>query len=165
MSPARDTQCSKLYKWERTCFDDWPAGARADPAMALAECETLIDKAWRLHSPRLRAGSTARAFSVPKVTDGRRARNATGSYRRITLPRWSRCLPVVLHELAHALMTSGIYRLAAHGPEFARVYIELLVRYCGRDRADLLASAKAARVKVAPWAPVKKMLMLRGLGG
>lgn len=161
----RDSQRSRLYGWENTVFDMYTYSSQASPVMALAECEALIHKVWRRHSPRLHRGTTEAAYNAPRVTDGRRARRATGSYWRISLPRWSRQPPVVLHELAHALLTSVRCSLAAHGPEFARVYIELLVRYCGRDRAELLASAKAARVKVAPWAPVKAMLMLRGLGG
>jgi hypothetical protein len=40
-----------------------------------------------------------------------------------------------------------------HGPRFVAVYVALLERFAGLDRAHLLASLAAARVKIAPALP------------
>ncbi len=56
---------------------------------------------------------------------------------------------VLLHELAHIYTYSNLDRgHAAHGAEFAKVYLELVKRYLGSDTArDLKASFKEHKVK------------------
>jgi len=82
----------------------------------------------------------------------------------VNLPRWARQVPVVLHETAHSLlppvrfqgdphdpMGGRMVAVAWHGPEFVRLFIELLLRYhrpCRGQRALLLRTARAARIKV-----------------
>jgi len=125
---------------------------RIPDEMPLAACELLVVRVWADYHP----GRTP-----PRVTPGHLARNATGSRHRINLPRWARQVPVVLHELTHSLLPDAAI---VHGPEFVRLYIELLVRYWTRHplcrqamqeagmsnlRQHLLTTARGAGLKIA----------------
>lgn len=163
MSPrTRDTQRSKVYRWERLAVDDWPVGIHQEPVLTLDECQALVNRIYRLNGPRFPKGHFMAGkprWGIPKVKHSR-GTWAWGGSRWIKLPPWARDPKVVCHEAAHGLVEGD-----HHGPYYVRVYIELLARYCGKDRAGLLASAKEAGVKVAPWATTKRLLQLRGLGG
>lgn len=131
---------------------------RIDDEMSLAECTALVTKVWADYRPD--------ALHTPKVTPGYMARRATGCRDRINLPRWARQPAVILHEVAHSLspplcwgIRDGVHLpaggdvvpVAWHGPEFMRLFIELLVRYhlpARGIRGELLRSARAARIKV-----------------
>ncbi len=173
MRKTRDSQRSKVYAWERNLpgyqegkweavvvrkyhADDGSTSkfstlrCRIDDEMSLDECVVLITKVWKAYQP---------TRYVPKVTPGYLARRATGSRERINLPRWSRQPTIVLHETAHSLQAPGrfsdnhddLVAVAWHGPEFMRLFIELLVRYHAPARGmrgELLRSARAARIKV-----------------
>lgn len=114
MTRPRDSQRSALYRWEdRVARELSPALNRK---LTLEECEELIARVWDDY----RTGT-----GPPRVKDGRGTTAARGSRWTINLPRWARTPRVVLHEVAHALGPEG----AAHGPEFARLHLELLNRY------------------------------------
>ena len=158
----RDAQRSKVYRWERLAIDKWPVGVTQPPALTLAECQALVNRIWRNHSPRFPEGRVWAGkimYNAPKVRHSR-GTWAWGGLNWIKLPPWARDPRVVCHEVGHALVYGD-----RHGPTYVRVYIELLARYCGADRTELAASAKEAGVKVAPWATTKRALRLRGLGG
>ncbi len=177
MSMARDSQRSKVYAWELANIPgyqeaDWRSEivrryrtndgklhvfrrwrCRIDGEMRLDECAALIKRVWTAYKP---------GRDLPKVTPGYMARQATGCRERINLPCWSRQPVVVLHETAHSLQPivrwekeprpdGGLVPLAWHGPEFVRLYIEILVRFyrpAHGMRSKLLRSARAARIKV-----------------
>jgi hypothetical protein len=180
MSKARDSQRSKVYNWEMASIPGWQGGTwvtvpmrryrtadgeetvyqqrcRIDNEMSLDECAALIAKVWAAYRPTHR---------LPKVTPGHMARQATGCSYRIDLPRWARQPLVVLHETAHSILPlvrwderdsahlpdgGTIKSVAWHGPEFVRLYIELLVRYYAPARGlrgELLRSARAAKIKI-----------------
>jgi hypothetical protein len=87
----------------------------------------------------------------PAVRDGRGRRRGYGSRRVVKLPRPCRSPGFVLHEVAHAAAPR-----AGHGPDFARVLLDLLVRHEGVDRfeASLLAAVqRPRRVRLAVVAP------------
>lgn len=130
MRRPRDSQRSALYRWERA-LPGWPG-----PRFSLADCQGLVNRIW--HD----AGTGSR----PEVRDGRGRRHACycPSTHQIRLPRWSRSRMIVLHEIAHALLRRR-EDLAWHGPEFAGVYLDLLVRHAGVALAEALASAGAQR--------------------
>ena len=176
MRKTRDSQRSKVYAWERTLpgyqegkwesvsarkyrTDDGSTSefstlrCRIDDEMSLDECVVLITKVWKAYHPA--------ACYVPKVTPGHLARRAMGSRERINLPRWSRQSTIVLHETAHSLQLptqwvegapdEHLVAVAWHGPEFMRLFIELLVRYHAPVRGmrgELLRSAREAKIKV-----------------
>lgn len=134
MAKARDSQRSKVYAWERAHVPDFDG--KQSYKLTLRQCEIMINRVWADYRP---------TETPPRVADGRGCSNAKGGRWRITLPRWARTVPIVLHELAHPLTRSD---LPAHGPEFVRLFIDLLVRYNEGDKAELLRTARAARVKV-----------------
>lgn len=129
MVRPRDNQKSKVYKWEHTFG--------LDTTIELSQAERFIKEACTDYA----------CWRTPKVVDGRGTRVARGSAARISLPRWARTPVVVIHELSHAFQPTTT---AHHGPEFMRIFIELLARYTPRSKTELLKSARAAKIKVAP---------------
>ena len=115
----RDSQRSAVYAWERA-LPAWPGAA-----LTLVECQEMVSRVWHDH---LEASS-------PRVTDGRSRRTACYVYEdhEIRLPRWSRTAMVVLHEAAHAILWAVLPETAGHGPEYARLYLDMLERYADVD--------------------------------
>jgi putative metallohydrolase (TIGR04338 family) len=65
----------------------------------------------------------------------------------VALPRWGRSERVILHELAHHATPRYC---AAHGPEYARTFLDLVRHFMGREVAQQLEEAfESHRVKVA----------------
>jgi len=135
----RDSQRSRVYRWER----EW---LLEGPEMTLDECRALVEK-------------VCRAFgrdAFPRLKDGRGTRRAKATIGCISLPRWARRPQIVLHETAHTLLprivsvNGGHYFLPPHGPEFVRLLIELLVRYHNEDRSELTRLARKEGIKVGP---------------
>lgn len=90
--------------------------------------------------------------SLPRFRPGYGARQAffhvDDQGPAITLPRKYRTASVILHELVHWVQWHD--PVAAHGPEFCRVYLDATREFLGDTRAERLAAAFAAeRVKVA----------------
>lgn len=130
----RDFQRSRLYRWESA--NVLPRDRRT---LSLDACRDL---AREVFAARL-------AEPPPRIEDGRGRRHAAGSRQVIKLPRWARTRPIVLHECAHGLSTD------AHGPDFVRVYLELLAAFLGWDRTELEHSALLSGLKIsAPGRPV-----------
>ena len=118
----------------------WPG-----PALSLYDCQQLVARVWHdyLEAP------------PPLVTDGRARRTACYVYddHEIRLPRWSRTEMVVLHETAHAILWAALPSAAGHGPEYARLYLDLLDYYAGVDPAVARwrgAHQRPRRVRFAP---------------
>ncbi len=63
-----------------------------------------------------------------RVKDGRRCRRATGGWGRISMPKWSRCPLVILHEIAHAV---GNWTGDKHGPNYCGHYLYLVYHQLG----------------------------------
>lgn len=143
----RDSQRSRVYAWERSQAW-WQAAYRGRryaevpnsvvQPLALSECEKYLSRVLR------------KAGAAPVVVaDGRGSPNAKGSSWRIQLPTFARTRPIMLHEAAHSIAAQrGVDD--RHGPNFARIYIDLLARHLHLPAGELLKSARAARVKVAP---------------
>jgi hypothetical protein len=133
---ARDFQRQRLYDWENARFAAI-IDSRA-PKLDMGECAALVRiacRAFKLHA-------------LPQVTDGRGARRASGSPRRVKLPKWARSPHVVLHETAHAITRYHLPRSSAHGAEFCGMYAELLARFCGYQRAALIRDMRAGGLRV-----------------
>jgi putative metallohydrolase (TIGR04338 family) len=142
----RDSQRSKLYSAEQYCH--WTNSTQFHTVPRVQEfVEKVLNSKWLLKKyPSL---SKARI----EVRDGRGRRKACGSYAYIKLPYgddgWARTTHVVLHELTHSFMTRvGIGRAAPHGREFARLFLELVRHFMGKqDYLSLKAAFKKFRVK------------------
>lgn len=128
---ARDTQKSKVYSlsFGPTC------------QLPLASCGEMVERAYSVYGRKW----------TGRVHDGGGRRSASGSYSRVSLPKWSRTSDTVLHEAAHGIMQLRFDNdLAWHGPEFVRVWMNLLEAE-GIVKAPVFrAAAKAARVKISP---------------
>lgn len=88
-------------------------------------------------------------FREVRIKDGRGTRHAYSAYDSkhhsvlFSLPRWARSLPVLLHEIGHAASLRRHGLIAAHGPEFAAVYLRLIKRHLGVDAHTRLSAAFA----------------------
>jgi len=89
------------------------------------------------------------------VNDGRGRRAACGwgntnsKCGYIKMPVWSRDESVVLHEVAHCLTTS---RMAGHGRQYARIFLELVCHKMGSFEGKALKQAfKDGNVKFSPF--------------
>lgn len=135
----RDSQKSKLYRAERSLSQ-----FTEHEEMTLVEIEAYLNKlvrsAWfQRRWPNIQE---ARLFG-----DGRGRRSACGwkhgGTAYMTLPRWARNKPVVLHELAHS--TS---RHHGHGWAFAADYLTLITHELGEQAGkELRAAYKKNRVR------------------
>lgn len=147
-SPTRDNQKQKLYNAEREAFKGLPCNELHD--LSVADCQAFIDKI--VNSRWWRGRYTL--LSSPEVKSGKGARWATARpyEHSIVLPLWARKPWVMLHELAHYApeykRIGRRFRIASHGPEFAKEYLALVERWIGKKEADLLRAAyKTNRVK------------------
>lgn len=142
---TRDSQRAKVYSWENRLF--W-----THEELSFDECLALVSRV------RIDYGAP-----MLRVLDGRARTSACYAPDRnaIVLPRQQRKTFVVLHELAHSL--AGI-TVAWHGPEFMRIYLDLLERYLGKSMKDLRASCKVAHIKVARTEAVVRRLPRRSVG-
>jgi hypothetical protein len=91
------------------------------------------------------------------IGDGRR-RSRTACWDKntetIKLPVRMRIRWIVLHEVAHSLAPED----ARHGPDFVRIYIDLLARYADVPASVSRALAKKMRVKVGKSSVLAKPL-------
>jgi hypothetical protein len=130
-----DFQRARVYRWEQA-----HVLPLAPSQLELAACRALVLEAYRWAE----AGHAGQAgWKPPEVTDGRGRRHACGSREVIKLPRWARTRPIVLHECAHGLAPDK------HGPRFVAVYVDLLERFMGLDKEELLRTLGTAKIKVA----------------
>lgn len=141
---TRDNQQRACYRWDRKLGYEYPA---QNPMLTLDECKHLVESIWFDYY--------GNKYPVPNVLDSKRRRGeAYGSRRNISLPEWAKTVITVIHETAHAVM--GQYKflnnevLAAHGPEFARLELELLGEYAGipaKEAREIANELKPRKVK------------------
>ncbi len=99
----------------------------------------------------------------PVVKDGRRRRKPSGNKYWIKLPVWSRHDMILLHEVAHSLVhfrDPEPRQQAAHGPVFARLYVDLLARYYGLPKGATRSAGvhqKPRRVRYATRAELDEL--------
>lgn len=137
----RDSQRSRIYRAEMRAFHGrYAKGMRFESLPALQRfLERAVADPWF----KARFG----ALSAVEICDGRGIRHASSAYEPDTrrcvfsFPRWARTKPVVLHELAHAASFRRYGLVAAHGPEFAAVFLELVARHLGSAARERLRRA------------------------
>ncbi len=139
MTRVRDQQRSRVYKAERVlCYYD-------RKFETIHETRTYVKKlttsAW-FNRRRLDREEV-------QVADGRGTRKAFAyGNHTINLPRWARREKMILHELAHILLSSNLSLEAAHGREFCRAMLALVKHQMGIDAYnELKAAYKKHRVK------------------
>lgn len=132
MTRPRDSQRKKLYRAENEagCWDVMEWGKRAE----LATCQQFIDHV--LKRPWLVRQFGKRAVTV---THSQGKSGACATRHTIYVSTYARNRWVLLHELAHCLTTSN--KLAAHGREYAAVYVMLVTRVMGSEQGAALRAA------------------------
>ncbi len=136
----RDNQRARVYRAEREAFDVYSDSTpRLDFAAVERFVQGVIAEPWFL--------DTFGALGAVRIKDGRGTRHAYSAYdprRRgvlFSFPRWSRSLPVLLHEIAHPASLRRHGLVAAHGPEFAAAYLSLVERHIGTEAHERLHEA------------------------
>jgi putative metallohydrolase (TIGR04338 family) len=154
----------KLYKAETNEYIGYVVEVPASTKQCKAYMEKVVSyewftARWRISTPSYVEGN------APLVGDGRARRNAcwdANSYE-IKLPQWARTEAVILHEMAHWIVDratvpredgQGFWRPqydrdhAAHGIEFAAVFLELVRLQLGAEATKALKDGyKVKRVK------------------
>lgn len=136
MARPRDSQRSKVYKAEGNI-------AQGEMKAQMVDLQAFVNKVvgsawWKRHYPNVQRIT---------ATDGRRRRRASAFplTRKIVMPKWSRSEMIILHEIAH-IVTPTQY--AWHGPEYCKVYLELVKVFMGEETwKSLRDSFKVCRVK------------------
>ena len=141
--PPRDSQRARLYRAEHEVFGVPPHSVWPHLTLPAAEhfVHAVLAESWF----REAFGAVADV----RIKDGRGTRHAYSAYDSkrhsvlFSFPRWARSAPVLLHEIGHAanLRRHGV--VAAHGPEFAAVYLRLVQRHLGTDAHVSLRDAFA----------------------
>ena len=125
----RDSQRARLYRAE----DEVSPGRRLPTVEILqTHIDELVTSDWF-------AGRWGRRSF--EVRPGYGHRRATADRNGVLqMPRWSRTELVLLHEVAHCLTPE---RYAAHGPEYAGVFLSLVRRRLSPAAAQALEDAFA----------------------
>lgn len=159
MTDERDTQRAKLYRSEQALVPfSKPLPSTKDVTRYLVRQSTRATLVRRYGSA---VDMTKRPVTV-KDGRGRLSACAWGGYA-ISIPLWARNDRVVLHEWAHVIHSRLAFRCqdaervaelrggAAHGWQFAAIYLDL-VHFCmGAEAADALkASYRACHVRFRP---------------
>lgn len=137
---ARDSQRQRLYDAENLMPEYYHKIGRGSLAEAEAFVAMVLGTTWWQshphHLPRLR------------ITGGAKHGLANRGKARIALPPFARTKLICLHELAH-ILTPVTADVAAHGPEFAQAYIDLVGQFMGEDVARRLRAVfQRGNVKV-----------------
>lgn len=140
---ARDTQCSRVYEFERMV-------ARLERRDLYAPTWETLDDVIRWAAPVWRAERGrygrpgAKMPAIERPTRGQRRALAYLGQRRITLPKWARSPWVTLHEMAHLLVQANE---PPHGPRFVGVLIRLACTHLEYDAHELMRVADQAGIK------------------
>lgn len=158
----RDSQRSKLYTAEKEALEQF-----ATPLPTVDDIQAYILKQSARTTLQTRYGRAMEVANWPiMIGDGRRTRRALAyGTNKMTFPRWARKDWVVLHEWAHIIhnrlaargsllksnvgaRTEELRGGAAHGWQYAAIYLDL-VRFCmGKETHDKLRAAfKEHRVR------------------
>ena len=115
---TRDSQRSAVYRWGWTLYRAYPA---LDEVLTKDEILALVRRIFREYGKRAPTVIFANG-------DHRAWAKGNAFWNRITLPvahEWARKRGIVLHEAAHCLTDDK------HGPRYARMFLDLMVRYAG----------------------------------
>lgn len=143
----RDSQRARVYAAERKAFGA-AFYAKVDD-VSLEGLQRLVDRVtgsatWKKlfhRNPKVIVPGRV------EVRPGYAARAAFARCGTITLPKWSRTLPIILHELAHVVAGGAV----GHHWPFASHYIDLVGVFMGAEaKRTLKQQFKAHRVRFTP---------------
>ena len=139
-SRPRDEQRKRLYAAERQC-----KAFLRDPLSTIGEMQNFVDSI--LRSRWLQTYFAASVVAPIRVIGGRqRPATAMNFLSTISMPKWSRTKFLVIHEVSHILAARcfGEDVIAAHGPEYATLFLELVGHFLGAEDALDLHEAFAS---------------------
>ena len=102
---------------------------------SIEEVQEFVDAVVASRRWRSRPGAARQI----RVGDGRGRRSAGSVGGEIRVPRSSRTVPTILHELAHEWIRDPA--TAVHGPEYAGAFLALVEEFIGADAAGFLREA------------------------
>ena len=143
-SSERDQQRSKVYKSEKIL------AGKTKPLPTVRDMEAYVTKLQSRAVLVKRFGHHLTRTIV--VKDGRGRSDAGGWSGGVTMPLWSRCELILLHEVAHTI-TRRIFgvNVAGHGWQYANIYLQLVKTMLGAEiHAQLKGSFKANKVRTTP---------------
>ena len=136
MTRVRDTQRSRVYGAE---IPGQQIGRGTVPEVQAWVDQITGTSWWRARCP----------VSKIEVRNGQGGSSARAVYSTIKLPLWARTDRVVLHEVAHVLITHTCNGVAPHGREFTGAYLALFKRFIGGERYETQRAVfRERRVKV-----------------
>jgi hypothetical protein len=137
----RDSQRSKVYRWERGSRISTPDVINTLSINDLREfsksiCSELGLDFKECPTIRSRSGCSSGYYLVDNII-----KLIPEHHERLTL----------IHELSHFLVRYWVSRdkvVAAHGQEFVGIYCYLMIRFLNKDYYDLMDSLREARIAV-----------------
>ncbi len=132
----RDSQRQKVYTWE-----DRELIQLHSPRLDLGEVASLVEECLHLFAE----------YHQPRIQDGRGTRRPFAGAWRMNFPMHARTPVIVCHEAAHTYQFRlfGSSRVEVHGPEFMRIYLEMLAAVDGWPLSMLENSARRWGLRVA----------------
>jgi hypothetical protein len=130
-------QTFPFYSWEDSVLPDCKR-----TYLTLDGCQRHVNEIW---------GDLGINLEPPRVRDGRGSISARSETGVISMPRWSRNITVITHELAHNI--SGLidpWGNVMHGGIFVHIYFTMLARYCDHKYHMLVNSARDYGLVVTP---------------
>ena len=128
LGAAADPQAAHLYAWEKA-WREWNHSN-----LTIAECREVARRACvYLKIPQVR-------LTFRRTPHYSECDYATGQIAINT--RLHKNVATICHEVAHRAVFLAHGEIAAHGPEFVRVYMRLLLRARLAPRSALIASLK-----------------------
>lgn len=135
MTRQRDSQRQKLYNAEQV----------VRPVHQGKRFETVEEISAYLETARQHKWWKTQFGAFPyqpfRVRPGFGARHAHGGGTTITLPIWARTELVIWHEIAHCITQWKYPSRAAHGREYAQIFLSLIRHYLGQAAHDALKAA------------------------
>ena len=142
---SRDTQKSKVYKWEKEFFGDNAYSS----VWTEDQCVKYINEAYKWWTSNKDANPIKvkflNAFNRQSPSYFSPDDNLIGLQKNVHTN------PIICsHELAHYIEHNDVCRgEASHGPVFMRVMLTLIDKFTEHSLGDMIKSARAAKVKVA----------------
>jgi len=127
----RDEQRKRLYAAERQV-----RAFLRDPLPTIGEMQAFVDSI--LRSRWMQSYFAASVVAPIRVIGGRqRPATAMNFLSTILMPKWSRTKFLVIHEVSHILAARcyGEGVIAAHGPEYAALFLDLVRHFLGAEDA------------------------------
>lgn len=127
----------RVYDWEHTSLPEiYKCTLRQE------QTEALVEKIW------LTTGHNVPPQTKHLRTGARRA-YSSALEKLVAFPEWGRNPICICHEMAHQIIQDRQRRDKSfspmpHGSEWLWTYMQLLVKFCGKDLASLRGSAVKA---------------------